>query len=377
MTPETERQAPAHPMDEFGRALPDPSNVREWLVLVAAAIGLYLCYRLSLPFLSALTWALVLAILLAPLHRHVERAIPKADLSAFISVTAAVIAAGIPLFLMVQQLIQEAAGGAAYLEGRLASLEWSDLLGNHPRMAEVGTWISQRLDAAAALGTLARWLTEQSTTLLRGSVTQVVGLILTFYMLFYFLRDRGNGLKALVAYSPLRAAETMRVADRFAETVRASIFGTVVVGLVQGSLGGLMFWWLGLPTPAFWALVMGVLAIFPFLGAFVVWVPAAAILALQNEWASAALLSVWGGVIIATVDNLLYPILVGNRLRLHTLAIFIGMIGGIILFGAAGIVLGPAVIAVTLELVEILKQRSKLRKGVRRQNEAAQVPSEP
>src|SRR5690606_30831879 len=81
MTPETERQAPAHPMDEFGRAVPDPSNVREWLVLVAAAIGLYLCYRLSLPFLSALTWALVLAILLAPLHRHVERAIPKADLS--------------------------------------------------------------------------------------------------------------------------------------------------------------------------------------------------------------------------------------------------------------------------------------------------------
>lgn len=108
-----------------------------------------------------------------------------------------------------------------------------------------------------------------------------------------------------------------------------------------------MFWWLGLPTPVFWGFVMGVLAIFPFLGAFVVWVPAAAILVLQGEWGSAAILALWGGVIIATVDNLLYPILVGNRLRLHTLATFIGMVGGIILFGATGIVLGPAVITVT------------------------------
>ena len=139
----------------------------------------------------------------------------------------------------------------------------------------------------------------------------------------------------------------------------------------------MMFWWLGLPTPVFWGFVMGVLAIFPFLGAFVVWVPAAAILVLQGEWGSAAILALWGGVIIATVDNLLYPILVGNRLRLHTLATFIGMVGGIILFGAAGIVLGPAVIAVTLELVEIVTLRSKLGQDMLRQNQTVQAPGEP
>lgn len=377
MTAEIEGQPSLQPMNKFGHALPYMSSVREWLVLVAAAIGFYLCYRLSLPFLSALTWALVLAILLVPLHRRLELVIPKADISAFVSVTATAIAAGIPLFLVVQQLVQEAAGGAAYLQGRLGTLEWGDFLGNHPRVAEVGTWIGQRLDAAGTLGALARWLTEQSTTLLRGSLNQVVGLILTFYMLFYFLRDRENGLKALVAYSPLTEAETTRVAFRFVETVRASIFGTVVVGFVQGSLGGMMFWWLGLPTPVFWGFVMGVLAIFPFLGAFVVWVPAAAILVLQGEWGNAAILALWGGVIIATVDNLLYPILVGNRLRLHTLATFIGMVGGIILFGAAGIVLGPAVIAVTLELVEIVTLRSKLGQDMLRQNQTVQAPGEP
>lgn len=359
MAQEAERHPPASPAgDEPGRGMPDISFVKTALILAGAAFGLYLCYRLSLPFLSALTWALVLAIILAPAHRRIEKLVPRPDLSASVSVAATAIAAGIPLFLMVQQLAREAAGGAVYLEETLRALDWGDLLGNQPLLAEAAEWIGQRLDAANTLGAIARWLTEQSTTLLRGSVNQAIGLVLTFYMLFYFLRDRKDATRALVAYSPLTTAETMRVAGRFVEAVRASIFGTVMIGLIQGSLGGLMFWWLGLPTPVFWGLVMGVLAIIPLLGAFIVWVPAAAILALQGEWASAALLAVWGGAIIATVDNLLYPVLVGNRLRLHTLAAFIGTVGGIILFGASGIVLGPAVIAVTLELIEILKRRT-------------------
>ena len=144
---------------------------------------------------------------------------------------------------------------------------------------------------------------------------------------------------------------------RFAETVHATLLGTVVVAAVQGTLGGLMFWWLGLPTPVFWGLVMGLLAIVPVLGAFVIWVPAAIYLALEGAWGSSLILAIWGGVIIAGIDNLLYPMLVGNRLRLHTVVAFIGSVGGILLFGASGLVLGPAAIAVTISLVDIVKKR--------------------
>jgi hypothetical protein len=122
-------------------------------------------------------------------------------------------------------------------------------------------------------------------------------------------------------------------------------------------LGGLVFWWLNLPAPAFWGLIMGLLAIVPTLGAFVIWLPAALFLAFDGAWASALILAVWGGVIIATIDNLIYPALVGDRLKLHTLVVFFGAVGGIILFGASGLVLGPATIAVTLALVEILQAR--------------------
>ncbi|TIX70457.1 MAG: AI-2E family transporter, partial [Mesorhizobium sp.] len=157
--------------------------------------------------------------------------------------------------------------------------------------------------------------------------------------------------------SPLRAPETAYMLSRLAETVHAILIGTVFVAAVQGTLGGLMFWWLGLPTPVFWGLVMGLLAIVPVLGAFVIWVPAAIYLALEGSWASAAILTIWGGGVVAGIDNLLYPMLVGSRLRLHTVMAFIGAVGGILLFGASGLVLGPAVIAVTISLIDILKKR--------------------
>src|SRR5690606_3847077 len=245
----------------------------------------------------------------------------------------------------------------AYLEGVLRTQDWRGMLEGFPGIASALAWVERWLDPAGAIGGLAQWLTGQSTSLLRGSINQIVGLVLTFYMLFYFLRDRAAFAHALVRLSPLEQAETERVAGRVVDTVHATIFGTVTVAAVQGTLGGLMFWWLGLPTPVFWGLVMGLLAIVPVLGAFVIWVPAAIMLALGGQWVSALVLSVWGGVIIATIDSLLYPVLGGSRLRLHTVAAFIGAVGGILLFGAAGLFLGPTVIVVTLELMKIVKRR--------------------
>lgn len=156
---------------------------------------------------------------------------------------------------------------------------------------------------------------------------------------------------------PLSAEETDKVFGRVDDSVQATIFGTVVVALVQGTLGGLMFWWLGLPAPLLWGSVMALLAIVPIFGAFIVWIPAAVFLALEGSWDKALILTAWGGIVIALVDNLLYPILVKDRLRLHTVPVFIALVGGIAVFGAAGIVLGPVTLAVAVALVEIWRRR--------------------
>ena len=149
-----------------------------------------------------------------------------------------------------------------------------------------------------------------------------------------------------------------RLFSRVGDTVYATIYGTLAVAAVQGTLGGLMFWWLGLPAPLLWGLVMGVLAVVPVLGAFIVWIPAALFLALDGSWGEALMLAVWGGVVVGWIDNVMYPILVGHRLRLHTIPAFMAIVGGLIVFGPSGLILGPVTLTVTVLLLEIWRSRT-------------------
>jgi predicted PurR-regulated permease PerM len=148
-------------------------------------------------------------------------------------------------------------------------------------------------------------------------------------------------------------------AGRAADASHATFYGTIVCAAVQGTLGGLMFWWLGLPAPLLWGVIMGLLAIVPVFGAFVVWIPAAAVLALDGQWGKALILSVWGSVVVGGIDNVLYPILVGNRLRLHTVPAFVSVVGGLVVFGASGVILGPLAVTTTLSLLEIWRVRTR------------------
>ncbi len=224
----------------------------------------------------------------------------------------------------------------------------------------LGQWIDQ-LNLPGAIGNVASWLATSSASLLRGWVLELLTVLLTFYLLFYFLRDRSAALDWLRGISPLTEAEMNRLFRRIVETVQATLYGTIAVAIVQGTLGGLMFWLLGLSTPLLWGTAMGLLAIIPVLGAFVIWIPAAIYLALDGNWGKALILTVWGAVVVGGIDNLLYPILVGNRLRLHTGPAFVAIVGGVILFGAAGLLLGPVAVTATIFL-EIWRVRVKRRK---------------
>ncbi|KAB2955281.1 MAG: AI-2E family transporter [Rhizobiaceae bacterium] len=337
--------------------MPKEEVVRTGIVMAFAVLGLYACYLLALPFLGPLTWAVVLSILIVPVHRRLEDRLRYPSVAAMISTIAAAGVVAVPVLFVAQQLIGEAANAAVFIENTLRSSAWREAIDDSPRLSAIATWIEERLDLAGAAASLAAWLTGRSTSFLRASATQLLGFVLTFYFLFFLLRDRAAILRLIGTLSPMTPAETEVLGNRFAETVDATIFGVIIIALIQGTLGGLMFWWLGLPLPIVWGLVMGLLAIVPVLGAFVVWIPASLFLALDGSWGKAIILSAWGGLIVASIDNLLYPMLVGNRLKLHAIPALVGAIGGILLFGASGLVLGPAAIVLTWALVDILKSR--------------------
>jgi predicted PurR-regulated permease PerM len=185
-----------------------------------------------------------------------------------------------------------------------------------------------------------------------GSLLQAVELFITFYLLFYFLRDTRAAKAMLKGWLPLTLPETEKLLRRVTETVYATVYGTIAVAAVQGSLGGLMFWALGLSTPLLWGLVMGLLSIVPLIGAFIVWIPAAMLLVVDGSWVRALILTAWGGIVVSNIDNILRPIFVGNRLRLHTIPAFISIVGGLLLFGAPGFILGPLAATMTMLMVE-------------------------
>ena len=336
---------------------PNARQIRFLIVLVATGFGLYLCYLLTLPFLTSLTWALVLSVIFSPAHRRIELRIGHRNLAALITVAAVAILVVVPMVFVAQQLVRETANGAVYLESELRAGEWRETISGYPTFARAATWVEEQLDLAGTAGSIAAMLTTLSTSVLRSSVSQLINVVLTFYLLFFFLRDKQQILRTLQALSSLSTTETKYVIGRFVDTIHATVFGTLVVAAVQGTLSGLMFWWLDLPLPLLWGAVMGMLAIVPVLGAFVVWVPAAIYLTFEGEWGKALILTGWGGGVVAGIDNLLYPMLVGNRLKLHTVPALIGAFGGIIMFGASGLILGPAIISVTLALIKILKKR--------------------
>ena len=192
-----------------------------------------------------------------------------------------------------------------------------------------------------------------------GSVYSIFQALVMLYVLFFIYRDRDQILAAVKKLSPLTTGETNRLLKRLGDTIHATVFGVITVAIIQGTLGGIIFWLLGIPGAVLWATVMALFAMIPNLGTFVVWGPAALFLYLDGHWGKALILVVWGLTAIALIDNLLYPVLVGNRLRAHTVIAFISILGGIAVFGASGIVLGPLVVSLTVFLLELWRRRTE------------------
>lgn len=330
------------------------------LVLAAATIaGFVICVLLAAPFLGALTWALTLAILFARLHAKIEGALTRPSFAALMSVLIVALLVAAPAIFVVERLIEQAAASVSLIQERLRSGAIQQLLDAQPIIAPVGQWIEQQIDLPAMMANLASWLSNAGAAFARNSAVQVIELVLTFYLLFYFLRDQATARRFLTERLPLTSAETEHLFTRVVDTVHATVYGTIAVAAIQGTLGGLIFWFLGLPTPLLWGLVMGLLSIVPVLGAFIVWIPAAILLALNGDLGKAVILAVWGALVVGGIDNILRPIFVGNRLRLHTVPAFISMIGGLVLFGMAGLILGPLAVTITIMLIEIWGERER------------------
>ena len=353
-------QEPIQEPDEASLVAPSwrPSKLYEFARAALTIGAIIVTVLLAAPFLSSLTWALVLAVTFARPHRAIERAIKRPSIAAGLSVLIVALIVVAPLLMLSSRLISEAVVGANFIQQQVSGAQWRAFVNSHAWLQSIDAWIEQQIDLQSIFEKAASWMTNAGATIIRQSTSQMLTILLSFYLLFFFLRDRLMALDMLERFSPFSPQEMRALFARVRDTIYATIYGTLVVASLQGFLGGLMFWWLNFPSPILWGVVMALLSIVPVLGSFIVWIPATIFLALEGRWGEAITLALWGAVVIGSADNLIRPLLMGNDLKLHTVPTFIAMLGGLQLFGPSGIVLGPIAMTTTALLLEFWRRRN-------------------
>lgn len=358
-------------MDE--RAEDKREKVR-WVILASGvALAFYLCWLLLRPFVGVLLWGLVLTSAFAPLHRRLLGRVRQPDLAALLSCIAITLVIGIPTALIGMALIYELAPAFETLQAFIVGL----LDPNSPVIGQLTRWLAERgvdiesvkRQAVEQAQAMMGEFTSNSIGYVRGIVGGAFGLIIqvffTFFTMFYLFRDGKKLHVALAAALPLRGRTTNQIFDRIREVIEASIYGVFVIAVIQGTLGGLAFWVLGLPSAVVWGLVMTFMSLIPFAGAWFVWIPAAIYLAATGSWGAAIGLSLWGSIVIGLVDNFLRPKLVGEKAKLHELFIFFAVLGGLQVFGIIGLFLGPVILAITIALFDAFLHPDASLKGPR------------
>ena len=211
--------------------------------------------------------------------------------------------------------------------------------------------IYERLSAALIQGS--KYLAAQAFSIGKGTANFIVNLLLTLYLLFFFLRDGGALSRRIRDAVPLRAEQQRALFTKFAIVTRAMFKGNLLVAVVQGTLGGLIFWFLGIHAPVLWGVVMAFLSLLPAVGAAGVWLPVAMyVLATGAVWQGVVLI-LYGAFVIGLVDNLLRPYLVGKDTPMPDYVVLISTLGGIAIFGLDGLVIGPVIAAMFIAVWDI------------------------
>ncbi|HEY8462352.1 MAG TPA: AI-2E family transporter, partial [Blastocatellia bacterium] len=320
-----------------------------WLALLAlTAVALYVCWLMLLPFVNVLAWASVLAILFHPIHKRLVAITKRPSWSALLSTLIVIAVIVIPMTLLTVVVSKEIGEMAKNAREFFSSL-------SDPESPAIG-WITSRFERYFGHLDLQGYLLDRLESFsgaiagrTLGFLGGVVGIIFqiffTVFTMYYLFRDGDRIYRAMLEAIPLNKAETQRIFDRTHEVIHASVYGVIVIAMVQGTLGGLAFASLGLPSPVVWGVVMFFLSMIPMVGSSVVWVPTAIYLVMSGHYGKALALALWGALVIGTVDNFLRPKLVGERARLHELLIFFSVLGGLQIWGPLGLVLGPVMIA--------------------------------
>ncbi|MEW6413552.1 MAG: AI-2E family transporter [Candidatus Zixiibacteriota bacterium] len=335
------------------------------LFFLIAAIVFYLFYQLIVPFFAPMAWAGVFAIIFFPLYEKILSKVKSKGLASLLMCIIIIVLIIGPIAYLAVALVGEAASAVAKVNAMIKSGELEQLLAfNFPLADTIKEKLSPYYDLSKinldqmikqSIESISGVILNQTSWLITNTTRLVFYFALMIFTMYYFFKDGEliiNKTKRLMPLTPNQINVTFR---QLHDVIQATMYGGVVVALIQGLIGGILFAIVGIPSAVFWGAIMAFLSIIPFVGAFIVYIPAGIILIIGGSYIKGIIVIAVGTVVISQVDNVLRPILISGRTSMHPLLLFFTILGGIYLFGLLGVVLGPLIAAVFVTLLKIFE----------------------
>ncbi|ACE84403.1 AI-2E family transporter [Cellvibrio japonicus] len=320
------------------------------LFLLAVSIAFILVLR---PFFGTIFWACAITIIFYPLHlRLVELTRGRTNTSALLTLVACILIVVLPAIFLISSVVREGAvfygklqsgeiNPAQYIEQLRTAFPAVQQALEHLEI-DIDNLKKNALDLGMSSGKL---IAQHLLNAGQNTFILLLNICLMLYLTFFLLRDGPQLLELLIRALPLGDARERLLFAKFGEVTRATIKGNLVIAVIQGSLGGLIFWVLGIPGALLWGVVMAILSLIPAVGPALIWLPVAIYLFATGDFTKGAILVAFGGGVIGLIDNILRPILVGRDTKLPDYIVLLSTLGGLGLFGVNGFIIGPLVAA--------------------------------
>ncbi len=319
---------------------------RERAGLLIILLGAAITFAIA-SFAVGLLGAAVLYVLCVPVYHRLRRRLGP-DGAASLTLVFAVVAIALPVMWIVALIADQA-------PEMLRRAQASDSMAHLNQFPKIGT-IDLGAELAKASGTFFRWLSQQAFDFVGGAARATLNLVISFFALYYMLVSAETTWKTFREFLPFSEASALELKDRFYSVTHATVLGTLLTAVAQGTLIGLAFWMVGIPNGLFWGVVTGFASILPVLGSALVWLPGVLFLLAQGRYGAMVALLVVGAGVASNVDNVIRPLIYRRVSNLHPMVTLIGAFAGVKYFGLLGVLLGPLAIQYFFEFVTLYRR---------------------
>ncbi len=327
--------------------MPKKDIISKYMFVFIFMLVAFLSFHILKPFFVALLFSAILALIFRPMYLLINKKIKNKKISAFLSVIIIILVVIIPSAILLNSLVKETTQVYSKLEKDKIFRTDLEIKGHEIDISEY---------LASGLQSASETIIKNTRNILGVISTTMLNLLILFFALYYFLMFGPEIVKKTEKIFPMKTKKKSKIMDKLHKLIFATLYGTIIVAMIQGFIGGFMFYMFGVPSPVFWGFVMFVLSLLPLIGAPLVWLPVAIYHFMIGEYIIGTSIMMIGIFIIGTIDNILKPNIVGEATKINPLIILLGALGGLIYMGIVGLFIGPLILIVFITLLEIYEK---------------------